>query len=207
MRRLIASLIGSLVTVGVILGLDNGSPGKEPARPNIGQGGLWVTPLSELGPEAVAFFEAQRRCLELRGLVARSPLVRVVAVGSAVATAGVTVELLALEIREAGARAMLRFAPTQPDDPRDDVRPGHPEVEVSDDARTAYEVGVEIRGRIGRGGEAEVFVVPRPPPGVSGIILSVTRFVVLPSPPPPVPQPPFSGPIEGLWEFAVPVAG
>ncbi len=62
-----------------------------------------------------------------------------------------------------------------------------------------------MRQPIGLHGEAEVFVVPRPPSGASQITLSVARFVVPPSPPPPAPQPPSRGPIEGPWAFAVAV--
>jgi hypothetical protein len=181
---------------------ENEFAANDPSRPQIGHGSLWIGSLTDLGPEAVAFFAAQMRNLELSSLIALSPLVRVVPVGAAVANHGVTVELLALEIREAGVRAWLRFAPTDQDSP-DVVRPGHPVIEAHDRDGTNYEVGVELRARAGLAGEVEALLVPRPPAGIAELMLAVTRFVAPPFPPPPVPQPPFQRPIDGPWAFAI----
>lgn len=164
----------------------------------VGEGGQWLKPVSALEPDELAFVAATRRALEIGGLIATSPLVGVVPVARAVAHRGVVVELLALEVRAAGLRAWLRFAPEHPHG----VLPGHPVAEAHDSRGTAYEAVVQLRGRHGSGGEAELLIVPRPPEGVATLTISVTRFVVPPSPPPPAPRPPFDA-LDGPWEFMI----
>src|SRR5450759_203687 len=160
-----------------------------------GESGLWLTPVSELGPDAVAFVSGLRRALELEALIAASPLVRVVPVARAVSIEGVVVEMLALELRAAGFRAWFRFASADP--PRAPV--GHPVAATHDAEGTAYETATQLRARFGSRGDAEVLVMPGPRAAVSALTVSVTRFVVPPSSPPPAPQPPVEA-LEGPWE-------
>jgi hypothetical protein len=159
---------------------------------------MWVMPVTELGPDAVAFADGLRRGLELDALIAASPLVGVVPVARAISVEGVVVEMLALEIREAGVKASFRFASADP--PRAAV--GLPVVTAYDLQGTAYDTATLPGARFGPRGEAALLVVPRPPAGVAALTVSVTRFVVLPGPPPPAPQPPFEA-LEGPWKFVI----
>jgi hypothetical protein len=159
---------------------------------------MWLAPVQELGPDAIAFAEGLRRALELEALIAASPLVGIVPVARAVSIEGVVVEMLALELRAAGVRAWLRFASADP--PRAAV--GHPVAAAHDAEGTAYETMTQLRARFGSRGDAEVLVMPGPPAAVSALTVSVTRFVVPPGPPPPAPQPPVEA-LEGPWEFVI----
>jgi hypothetical protein len=159
---------------------------------------MWLAPVQELGPDAIAFAEGLRRGLELDALIATSPLVGIVPVARAVSVEGVVVEMLALEVREAGVRALFRFASA--DEQRAPV--GLPVAAASDREGTVYEVAALPGARVGSRGDAALLVVPRPPADLSSLTISVTRFVVPPGPPPPAPQLPIEA-LEGPWEFEV----
>ena len=72
--------------------------------------------------------------------IGASPLRRVVGIGQVAVDAGVSVELIALEIREAGCVLYWRAHPDQ-------ERPlGEPQFVMSDDARTEYRVQARQAG-------------------------------------------------------------
>jgi hypothetical protein len=103
-------------------------------------------------PELMANWEAI-------GAIPASPLVQVVGVGRTADAAGITVELLAIEVREEGAIVHWRARSAS-----------YPmllsaDVSISDNTGTAYRV---ISGGGGGGGgawEGTTFVQPSPPPG------------------------------------------
>jgi len=116
--------------------------------------------------------EEARRTLELSQVywrVAADPLRRVVGLGQVATEAGVTVELIALEIRDAGAILYWRARP-------DLERPlGEPQLAVRDDAGTDY----VVRSIGGTGNEretkGEILITPAPP-GKATLRLEVTGF-------------------------------
>jgi hypothetical protein len=106
----------------------------------------------------------------LAGQVQLSPLVRVVSIGQQAEADGIRVELIALEIREAGAVLYWRAFTT------DDRMLGFAVVEVADDHGREYDV--YLGG--GSGGErawsGETNIAPTPTTGVSTLQVTVTGF-------------------------------
>src|SRR5450759_5143571 len=95
---------------------------------------------------------------------------RVVGIGQVARDAGVSVELIALEIREAGCVLYWKAHPDQ-------ERPlGEPQFAVNDDARTDY--GVRPAGWTGSGREmkGEALVVPGPPEEATTMRVELTGF-------------------------------
>jgi hypothetical protein len=151
------------------------------------------------------------RMVELLTALDDSPLLRVLGVGEAVTVGEVTVELLAIELRAAGCRGTLRYRSTAafPDEigsrgrlpvPRGLPRP---EVLISDDAGTAYEVAPGNGGGTARGAEYQFVFTPRPSDAAHRLTVSVTRFgqnLLSPFPmPEPVPD------VPGPWDFSIPL--
>jgi hypothetical protein len=116
-------------------------------------------------------------------------LVRVIGLGSSLSLSGATVELMAVEIRSAGAIASLRFRPTEPVQA---ALLGDLEITVSDTLGTGYEVGALVWSRNGGGGEFAVVWTPRPPEAASELTLRIERFVT---------ANPSDAPVEGPWTF------
>ena len=183
-----------------------GPPGRvtedEPDRLRLGHAEMHTWPMSQLDPAAAAYMRRQRWTVEQLAQLGSSPLVRVIAVGATATSAGVAVELLALEVRGAGLSASLRFRPADPADQT--MHLGDPELTVSDDVGTAYEAGTIVPSWHGGGGEARAIVVPRPPDGAQTLSLSVARIMRL-ALPSQVPNP-FDRSVEGPWEFTVSLA-
>jgi hypothetical protein len=171
-------------------------------RPRLGHAEMRTWPPSQLDPAAAAYMRRQRWTGEQLVQLGGSPLVRVIAVGATAISAGVAVELVALEVRGAGLSASLRFRPADPADQT--MHLGDPELTVSDDVGTAYEAGTIVPSRYGGGGEARAVVVPRPPDSARALTLSVAR-IVRPALPSQVPNP-FDRSVEGPWEFTVSLA-
>jgi len=124
------------------------------------------------------------RMSELVTALEESPLRRVVGVGQAATVGDVTVELLAVEIRAAGCRGSLRYRSTA-EDAAVTERHGRaplpqgvpfPDVVVSDDAGTAYEVAPGHGGGTARGAEYSFVFVPRPPDAARRLTVSIPRF-------------------------------
>lgn len=114
----------------------------------------------------------------LRTTIARSPLVRVVDAGRASADAGVAVELLAIEIREAGCRCLLRFHTARSlEESRVITGLGPQEPKVHDDVGTAYTSSPGGRSVDGRGeGELDFLFSPSPPKSARVLTVSIRRF-------------------------------
>jgi len=117
---------------------------------------------------------------------------RVVAVGDAVEAGGVRLELIAVELREDGGLATL-VAHTRPPI----GLPGNfVEVQVSDDAETAY-----VSAGQGAGGPTptttrhEIRFAPSPPQTARVLTLTIERFVD--------PFPSGAAQVEGPWTFKV----
>ena len=127
-----------------------------------------------------------------------SRLVRVVAIGKQVEADGIRVELIALEVREAGAVLYWRaFAAV-------DGILGLAVIEVSDDLGGEYRVFLGGGGGGERAWNGETNVVPAPMTGASILRVNVTGFEGLP--------PGFPGAAqvrsnEGPWVFEIPLAG
>jgi hypothetical protein len=121
--------------------------------------------------------------------IGASPLRRVVGIGQVARDAGVSVELIALEIREAGCVLYWKAHP-------DRERPlGEPQFVVSDDARTEY--GVRPAGWTGNGREmkGEALVVPGPPEEATTMRVELTGFAARHFPPM------GSEDVRGAWRF------
>ena len=145
-----------------------------------------------------------RRNVDQLVQVDRSGLRRVLGVGASAVVGDLTVELIAVEIREAGCRGILRFR--SGGDELDDAKPfrafGEPEVTVHDDLGTAYETGLAGWSGSSSGGEAEFHVAPPPPAGAHRLSIVIERFRESRLPP----GGPWSGPPEGIpgpWAFSV----
>lgn len=130
--------------------------------------------------------------------IAPSGLVGVIAVAQVAEAAGVTIELLAIEVREAGALVTWRA--------RADRAVGImiPQVSISDDQGTAY----RAFGGSGGGDEhtwsGEIALLPFPPAGVTLDIvierLGGDEHMRMPGWTP-------NAPIPGPWRFTVPTHG
>jgi hypothetical protein len=149
----------TLIVVSVVSGL------RERDRM---QGGLQPVARSELDrARAIDLFE---RMQELD----RSPLVRVIGIGRVIESDGITVEFLALELRERGGVVTLRAHGRELAPERGEVR--WPMVTITDDARTPY---VLAPGGGGGGEDSmqyELRFVPSPPPHVPMLDIGVVEF-------------------------------
>jgi hypothetical protein len=96
-----------------------------------------------------------------------SSLVRVVPIGQSVTAHGASVELIALEIREAGAVLYVRARPSTP------RRIGDPQAAVSDDAGTDYRVVYWSWDGTDRVATGRIELTPAPPPGASVLKIRV----------------------------------
>jgi hypothetical protein len=122
--------------------------------------------------------------------VPASPLIRVIGVGQSVDTNGITVELLAIEIREAGAVIHWRARAAS------DLPMLMAEVSVSDDLGTAYSVMPAESGSGDRHWQGQTYFAPGPPPGAR---LSITLDGFGPFLPMPGYTP--KEPVRGPWRF------
>jgi hypothetical protein len=124
-----------------------------------------------------------------------SPLREVIGVGQVAAAAGLSVELLAVEIREAGALLYLRATPVR------ELVLSSAAVSVSDDRGTAYstlDAGHE-GSTVHWSGQS--VVMPAPPPGAR-LHVEVLSF----GPPRDHPRERRSETVSGPWQFEVPGA-
>jgi hypothetical protein len=119
----------------------------------------------------------------------------VVGIGQVARDAGVLVELIALEIREAGCVLYWRAHPDQ-------ERPlGEPQFVVSDDSETQY--SAHPAGWIGglREMKGEALVVPGPPEGATTMRVELTGFAARRFPPM------SSEDVRGAWRFEFALRG
>jgi hypothetical protein len=169
----------------------------------LGRGALTGADLGALPPEDRERMERLRTAGELRLVLAGSGFRRLVIVGQVQTVRGVTIELLALEIRGAGGRCLLRWRTATPTDPAGSSTL-LADIAMRDEHGTPYQLGCDpfARGRH-NGGVVECFFVPPPPAGAGELVISIARLVPLPLPTQmPSAQPPRER-IEGPWEFRV----
>src|SRR5450759_746796 len=127
--------------------------------------------------------------------IGASPLRRVVGIGQVARDAGVLVELIALEIREAGCVLYWKAHPDQ-------ERPlGEPQFAVNDDARTDYSVRPAGWTDSGRQIKGEALVVPGPPEEATTMRVELTGFAAPRFPPM------GSEDVRGTWHFEFAIRG
>jgi hypothetical protein len=124
-----------------------------------------------------------------------SPLLAVAGVGQTTEAEGVTVELLAIEIRQGGAVIHWRARAAR------EVALLMPDVTVADDRSTSYRVAPAQGGGAGCNWYGETMFLPEPPTDATLIIevLSFGPSVGMPPMPGYAPLPPVTGP----WGFQV----
>jgi hypothetical protein len=123
-----------------------------------------------------------------------SPIVRVLAVGQVVEAAGITVELLAIEVRETGALLYWRAHPPQNIVLMDAI------VSMSDDAGSLYHVRPAQSSGSALRWEGQSLVIPAPPAGAR-IDIVLERFGGPSGRPIALDIP--EQPIHGRWRFEV----
>jgi len=169
----------------------------------------WMAPLRR-SPHQLPPAEVERLTQALGRLVAidASALREVIGVGALAVVGDLTVELIAIEIRDAGCRGILRFRSGRGE--IDATRPftplGEPEVTVADDLSTGYETGLAGWSGSATGGEAEFHFAPRPPADAHRLTIVIERFRESRLPP----DPRWSGPPAGTpgpWVFDVEIEG
>ena len=159
-------------------------------------GGRNVAPMTVV-PAPLSVDEANR-ALELSRWyvdIGASPLQKVVGIGQVAGDAGVSVELIALEIRAAGCVLYWKAH-------SDQERPlGEPQLVVSDDAGTEYGVGPGGWAGSGREMKGEALVVPGPPEEAATMRVELTGFTARRFPPM------GSEDVRGTWQFEFAIRG
>lgn len=136
-----------------------------------------------------------------------SALRQVIGMGRSSVANGVTVELIAIEVREAGCRCLLRFRLAGAEMDGELYRPvGSPEVTVVDDLSTRYETGMADISQSGTGGEASFHFAPPPPADARRLTIVIKRFEEPRLPPERSPSSP-GGDTPGPWTFDVETRG
>ena len=110
-----------------------------------------------------------RRLHGLYGAVQGSPLRQVVPIGQLAEDAGVSVELISLEIRDAGC--LLHWASHSPG-----RRPGLPDLRVRDDVGTPYVAGALGSTREGEDLRGHAVLAPAPPEAARRLQVDVEGF-------------------------------
>jgi hypothetical protein len=129
--------------------------------------------------------------------VGMSALDRVIGIGQANEAAGVLVEMIALEIREAGGVLHWRTRTSE------DRMLGDADISFSDDAGTAYQVMPSGWSGSGRESSGETLLVPKPPQEARTLTIEVRSFGRMDWMPLP---PSMSRPMDvttGPWRFEV----
>jgi hypothetical protein len=153
-------------------------------------GGMLVAP--SVSPD-----EAERLGEFIVGLD-ESPLRRVVPIGQTSVSAGIAVELIALEIRDRGAILYWKACFD------DDLMLGMPTFEVKDDVGTQYEDFPRNAGGSDRLWQGDTAIHPAPPPRATRMRIEIERFAAGGWTPPMPPKE--TGAIQGLWRFDIAVA-
>lgn len=175
-----------------------------------GRSGLHLRPLRSTGrltraavqPSAEEF-EATLRGYHLFMSIERSALCRVIGVGAAQTTEGITVEFISVELRQSGGRGFLRvhsgagYRPRwSPPEPRREPAPPN----IQDDLGTDYTVGWSSRGGGGSDDYSEVtaefLFAPTPPLGARRLEVSIPRLD---------PSGDWHEPVSASWVFDVPL--
>jgi hypothetical protein len=151
---------------------------------------MLVVPSPASVEEASLALEVSRQYLDIQ----TSPLLRVIGIGQVATDAGVTVELLALEIRTAGCVLYWKAHGERIG------LLGEPLLVVTDDAETDYLVlPAGMTGNV-RGMKGEVLVAPGPPEGASMMRVDLGGFASGPVPTSTTAEEGGSG-----WHFEIPI--
>jgi len=140
--------------------------------------GRWSSPLVRSRDQAppAELAESLRAVDQLVGIDA-SALREVIGVGLTSTHGEVTVELIAIEIREQGCRGILRYRSTiEIDESRPFAPFGEPEVTIADSAGTAYRTGLASWSGSLSGGEAGFHFAPPPPDDAGQLTITIKRF-------------------------------
>ena len=140
------------------------TPTKEPLEG-------WLRPMTI--PVGSVSIEEARRSLEVveaYWAVQASPLRRVIGVGMTASDSGISVELIAIEVRATGAVVYWKAHP----EPGRTL--GEPEIRVEDDQGTAYSTHHIGGSGSGRETKGEVLLVPAPPDTATEIRVAIARF-------------------------------
>ncbi len=149
-----------------------------PLRPTAGLRRARIQPSSDE-------LEQMLRAYDLLSLIARSPLSRVIGVGAAQTSDGTTVEFISVELREAGARGLVRVHSSKGYGPPrilPDRRLGEPAPpSMQDDLGTEYAVGWSSWGGGGGGDDyseftGEFWFVPVPPVAAGRLAVSIPQL-------------------------------
>jgi hypothetical protein len=127
--------------------------------------------------------------------IAASPLVRVIGLGQVTVDAGISVELIALEIRGAGS---ILFWRARPEAPR---MLGQLRCTVHDDAGTPYEAMPVSWSSDERASRGEIALTPGPRPEATTLQIDVSGFVV------PGLRRPREDEVRGSWLFECSLGG
>ena len=165
----------------------------------VGHGEQWGAGMSSLPPEHRRRFDQLRTWGRLRDQFAAGELRRVVGVGQSVTRSEITVELLAIEVRASGSRAIFRWHGRRP--LAAEPRLIFADIGAADDRATGYVVHAGPFGSP-QGGEGEAFLEPSPPDDAHELRVAIDRFAVMPQPTRPgeLANLPMTT-VEGPWEF------
>ena len=165
----------------------------------VGHGEQWGAGMSSLPPEHRRRFDQLRAWGRLRDQFAAGELRRVVGVGQSVTRSEITVELLAIEVRASGSRAIFRWHARRP--LAAEPRLIFADIGAADDRATGYVVHAGPFGNP-HGGEGEGLFEPSPPDDAHELRVVIERFAVMPQPTRPgeLANLPMTI-VEGPWEF------
>lgn len=203
MDVILAAVVGMAVG-GVAFWIVGRQAARRSGVRHFGTGPSWLAPLVrspyQMAPDEMARL---RRSVDMLVGVDASALREVIGVGAASVVHDLTVELIAIEIREAGCRGILRFTSAMAgiDEAHPFAALGEPEVTVADELDTAYETGLGSWSGSPTRGEAEFHFAPRPPDDAHRLSIVIQRFRESGLPPDV-----WSGPRDGTpgpWEFTV----
>lgn len=129
--------------------------------------------------------------------VGMSALDRVIGIGQANEASGVLVEMIALEIREAGGVLHWRTQTSE------DRLLGDADIAFSDDAGTTYQLMPSGWSGSGREARGETLVVPKPPHEARTLTIEVRSFGRMDWMPFPAPMSPAREEVAGSWQFEI----
>jgi hypothetical protein len=179
-------ILGTVAAMGVWMWLRSGNPGGR----SVSIGGMSYFH-ADAPPDAEAM-ERYGRAMSRVAAVDQSPLRRVLAIGQAAVTHSVRVELIALELREAGGLLTVAVESAPPN-----ASPGsYCDVSMTDDIGTDYTAAGTGGGMSSPGSSRlEIRFAPSPPERASALMIRIDSFVE--------PLGPAADRLDGPWEFRV----
>lgn len=205
MDVILATVLGFVIGAVAVWLVDRQASRRRSGTVHFGTARSSIAPLvrspHQLSPAEI---ERLRRAVDLLVGIDASALREVIGVGASSVVRDMAVELIAIEIREAGCRGILRFRCGSGE--IDAAQPfpaiGEPEVTVADDLGTGYETGLAGWSGSADRGEAEFRFAPRPPADAHRLTIVIESFRESRL----SPDRPWSSPREstpGPWVFTV----